>query len=1127
MNKGKFFLKSLSALLCSIALVMALLCTLSLPSAAADANGSSNQQNNINTENKENTESDSTLPNGATPAPDGCILFSSSSPFTITVTSPTWLTSPNSGYLEYSTNGNTWTVWKSGATIISSNAGLLYMRGKGNTQISADSKDSAFTISGSNVHCTGNIMTLLDYEAVLQGTEPPMAEYCFASLFSECTALVTTPSMPAQNLTSKCYYKMYNDCTNLVNIPDVLPAQTVPTGAYQRMFYYCSALPKAPTIAAKEVANYGCAEMFEACKALTEVSELSATTIGNSAYDGMFEKCSGLIIAPEIAATTVGEQAFRYMFAECRALQTPPSQIHAEILPYYACYEMFKGCKSLTSVPIFSVTDAGDRAFFGTFNACLALTSVPENMFANIQYIENYCFFKAFMTCTGLKNAPKLPANLANAKGEEANTCFAWMFYDCKSLEKLPELPATTIPKYAYEGMFIGCTSITERPVLPAENIGAYAYYEMFKGCTGLTMPPKLPATTLTDSCYQNMLNGCTGIKLYSTAEETKTSGAIPWSIPVSSTTATDWGLDMLAGTGGSVTSAPSLMTTYYVAHEHTYDAVCDPQCNTCYETRTVQHKGTPTLYEIQNDGTHNICYTCCHTLVQSNITCTVNSPDTNCTTAEVCTCGRVFVEANESHALSILEKRDETMHILECTVEACTHTEAENHTHDQKSTAHKASDATCTKAATYYYTCACGAVGTATFEDGAVNENNHTNNYEYTVRSNSDGTHNSYYSCCDKLYTRGIMCKSMEAYTDCTKQEICICGYVTKAAREHDYYSEYDKSASGHRKICQRCNIATQLEGHTPYADDGSCLTPILCSVCQYETTPAKSAHTWSDTYLLKHSDKDKHYHVCTVSGCNAKDEGKAHIPNLPAATEEDAQICTVCIYTMQERLPHVHVYNEVVNDAYKISNATCKLGATYYKSCRCGDVSTDFFEVDGLDPQNHASEELEFETGSDSTHIKKHACCHLTVNSAEPCYGGTATCESLAECTACHQAYGSLLSHSYTLKMHDEEGHWNKCATCSRTTTKLRHDLDANGACNICEYGKTVTPPTDTEPPKDTDKNKGGISTGAIFGITAASAVVIITVIAVAVGAIVLIGGTVLTVALIIRARKKKKLK
>ena len=60
-----------------------------------------------------------------------------------------------------------------------------------------------------------------------------------------------------------------------------------------------------------------------------------------------------------------------------------------------------------------------------------------------------------------------------------------------------------------------------------------------------------------------------------------------------------------------------------------------------------------------------------------------------------------------------------------------------------------------------------------------------------------------------------------------------------------------------------------------------------------------------------------------------------KAHTPNIPAATENQAKICTACDYMIQSALGHVHSTTRVDDE-----NADClKDGVKLHYECACGE--------------------------------------------------------------------------------------------------------------------------------------------------------------------------------------------
>lgn len=196
------------------------------------------------------------------------LTFSSSNSFTLKVydTTKHW-----GGTLEYFASDKTWTTWD-GTTTLSSidNNGehVLYMRGTGNTVITREMSDHRWVLIGSDIACSGNIETLLDYATVQEGNHPTMGASCYTFMFADCTSLTTAPALPATTLTNECYYGMFNNCTSLTTAP-ALPATTLANQCYADMFQGCTSLIQAPALPATTLAERCCTSMFYGCTSLT------------------------------------------------------------------------------------------------------------------------------------------------------------------------------------------------------------------------------------------------------------------------------------------------------------------------------------------------------------------------------------------------------------------------------------------------------------------------------------------------------------------------------------------------------------------------------------------------------------------------------------------------------------------------------------------------------------------------------------------------------------------------------------------------------------------------------------------------------------------------------------------
>lgn len=125
-----------------------------------------------------------------------------------------------------------------------------------------------------------------------------------------------------------------------------------------------------------------------------------------------------------------------------------------------------------------------------------------------------------------------------------------------------------------------------------------------------------------------------------------------------------------------------------------------------------------------------------------------------------------------------------------------------------------------------------------------------------------------------------------------------------------------------------------TVNEAHDPNKDDGNCATAVTCKVCGDVLTQAKShRYAWA-------SGPEGHWMECQNAGCTSKTTSQRHVPGA-AATEDTAQTCTVCGYTINPPLGHV-----CQNHLQKVNatTATCTQdGNNEYYKCTCGKIYSD----------------------------------------------------------------------------------------------------------------------------------------------------------------------------------------
>ncbi|MBR5337219.1 MAG: leucine-rich repeat protein [Lachnospiraceae bacterium] len=163
----------------------------------------------------------------------------------------------------------------------------------------------------------------------------------------------------------------------------------------------------------------------------------------------------------------------------------------------------FKNCTGLIQAPDLPATTLTQGCYEGMFSGCTNLTKAPK---LPATTLTEYCYEEMFRGCTSLETAPDLPAAMLS------KYCYEGMFRGCTSLKTVPDLPAATLEKSCCENMFRDCTSLKNAPKLPAATLEKSCYDKMFYGCTSLTKAPDLPAATLAESCYKSMFYGCTSL---------------------------------------------------------------------------------------------------------------------------------------------------------------------------------------------------------------------------------------------------------------------------------------------------------------------------------------------------------------------------------------------------------------------------------------------------------------------------------------------------------------------------------------------------------------------------------------------------------------------------------------
>ena len=289
------------------------------------------------------------------------------------------------------------------------------------------------------------------------------------------------------------------------------------------------------------------------------------------------------------------------------------------------------------------------------------------------------------------------------------------------------------------------------------------------------------------------------------------------------------------------------------------------------------------------------------------------------------------------------------------------------------------------------YYKCeGCGkffedANGTTEIADIATWGNLPKNGHTEGTAWEKDATH--HWHICAVAGCDAVIDSSKEAHSStgtnvatCQSKAVCDdCGATYGEFAGHDWNTaSWEKDATGHWHKCNTagCTEKNAFAAHDPDHQGGATEEyAVKCSVCHYEieaqlnhthvfnkevaedqykasgatcTSPAvyykscacgeKGTETFASGTAKGHtegtewkSDKDNHWHICSVAGCGAViDSSKAaHTPDRAAATETDPVKCSVCGYEITPALGHTHAHGtEWKSDK-----------DNHWNECACGD--------------------------------------------------------------------------------------------------------------------------------------------------------------------------------------------
>lgn len=423
--------------------------------------------------------------------------------------------------------------------------------------------------------------------------------------------------------------------------------------------------------------------------------------------------------------------------------------------------------------------------------------------------------------------------------------------------------------------------------------------------------------------------------------------------------------------------------------------------------------------------------------------------------------------------------------------------------------------DATCTQAGTKTFTCTlCG---------GTKTETTPARGHSFGGWSQVDGA--SHKRSCSVCGTEESGAHSLTSAV--TTEATCVakgvkthtcsgCGYsYTEEIPATGKHAYGEWTADGYTHSCT-CTVCGKVSSGVHNAEGGEVTIPAtckeegvwtsLCSTCGYiiyEVIPKRTEHTWDstcdpdcnvcgETREVKHNmisgwmkNASGHWHACANKGCKIQFDFGKHFPG-PAATEEEAQLCLTCGYTLTPKLNHEHDYAQTwTNDE-----------EGHWYACSGCEEQKDFKPHDYDDPCDPDCNVCGYENGNAHTfdgswHSDEEGhwfVCTTCGGVVEPkdhvapdaaAEGGAVYCRDCGYLMAVAQDH----THSYMdIWLKDEGSHWQECE-CGEQSAPEAHKWDAGKAqedgetlykCSVCGAERTEEAP---------EEEKGEFPWGILF--------------------------------------------
>ena len=182
---------------------------------------------------------------------------------------------------------------------------------------------------------------------------------------------------------------------------------------------------------------------------------------------------------------------------------------------------MFRGCSALTSLGLSPFNTAKVTDMSNMFNGCSALTSLGLSSFNTAKVTD---MSNMFYGCSALTSLDFSSFNTASV------TDMSNMFYGCSALTSLDFSSFNTASVTDMSNMFNGCSALTSLDLSPFNTANVTSMYSMFQDCSALTSLDLSPFNTIKVKNMEYMFEGCPNLMTIVCDNDWSTSSALEYS---------------------------------------------------------------------------------------------------------------------------------------------------------------------------------------------------------------------------------------------------------------------------------------------------------------------------------------------------------------------------------------------------------------------------------------------------------------------------------------------------------------------------------------------------------------------------------------------------------------------